>query len=69
MPSKKMTGDVPRRWMGWRTEYPTTFPVELIITRRRPAIGDDPARDCAEHGYVYRTGSIGCPSCLERITP
>lgn len=37
MPSTKITryGRIPRRWYGWRTQYPTDFPVELIITRRR----------------------------------
>lgn len=30
----------------------------------RPA-SDDPSLDCAEHGFTYRIGSVGCPACLQ----
>jgi hypothetical protein len=26
-------------------------------------IGDDPNLDCAEHGFIYTIGSVGCPDC------
>lgn len=64
MVSKRMTGDVPRRWLGWRVDGPK-FACEVIITRRRPVVGDDPSRDCWQHGYTYRTGSAGCPACQD----
>ena len=43
MTSKTQAGrGAARRWMGWRVKGPT-FPLELIITRRRdPESYDDP---------------------------
>jgi hypothetical protein len=47
MTSKKITtfGTAPRRWQGWRTKYPQKFPLEVIITRRRPKPEPEPDED------------------------